>query len=110
MQSSLITTLLLPLALGIIMFGLGLHLRIADFARVLRMPRPVAIGLAAQMLVLPPIAFALCLVFALPKPLAIGLMLLVASPGGAASSSARGRGIATTRSNRSSRARDTFSR
>lgn len=83
MQSSLITTVLLPLALGIIMFGLGLHLRIADFARVLRMPRPVAIGLAAQMLVLPPIAFALCLVFALPKPLAIGLMLLAASPGGA---------------------------
>jgi BASS family bile acid:Na+ symporter len=83
MQASLITTLLLPLALGIIMFGLGLHLRIADFARVLRMPRPVVIGLTAQMLVLPPIAFALCLVFALPAPLAIGLMLLVASPGGA---------------------------
>jgi BASS family bile acid:Na+ symporter len=83
MQASLITTVLLPMALGIIMFGLGLHLRIADFARVLRMPRPVVIGLAAQMLVLPPIAFALCLVFALPAPLAIGLMLLVASPGGA---------------------------
>ena len=33
-----------------------------------------------------------------------------ASPGGAASSSARGRGIATTRSNRSSSARETFSR
>jgi bile acid:Na+ symporter, BASS family len=83
MQASLITTVLLPLALGIIMFGLGLHLRTADFVRVLRMPRPVVIGLAAQMLVLPPIAFALCLVFALPAPLAVGLMLLAASPGGA---------------------------
>lgn len=83
MQASLITTVLLPLALGVIMFGLGLHLRTADFARVLRMPKPVAIGLAAQMLVLPPIAFGLCLLFALPAPLAVGLMLLTASPGGA---------------------------
>ena len=83
MQASLITTVLLPMALGIIMFGLGLHLRMADFVRVLRMPKPVAIGLAAQMLVLPPIAFALCVAFALPKPLAVGLMLLAASPGGA---------------------------
>lgn len=82
MEPALITTLLV-LALGIIMFGLGLHLRIVDFTRVLRMPKPVVVGLAAQMLVLPPIAFALCLLFDLPEPLAIGLMLLAASPGGA---------------------------
>jgi BASS family bile acid:Na+ symporter len=82
MEPALITTLLV-LALGIIMFGLGLHLRIVDFTRVLRMPKPVLVGLAAQMLVLPPIAFALCLLFDLPKPLAVGLMLLAASPGGA---------------------------
>jgi bile acid:Na+ symporter, BASS family len=83
MQASLVTTVLLPLALAIIMFGLGLHLRTSDFTRVLRMPKPVVLGLAAQMLVLPPIAFALCLLFALPPPLAVGLMLLAASPGGA---------------------------
>jgi bile acid:Na+ symporter, BASS family len=83
MQASLLTTVLLPLALGIIMFGLGLHLRVVDFTRVVRMPKPVLLGLAMQMLVLPPIAFALCLVFALPPPLAVGLMLLAASPGGA---------------------------
>jgi BASS family bile acid:Na+ symporter len=83
MQASLLTTVFLPLALGIIMFGLGLHLRVADFMRVVQMPKPVFVGLAAQMLVLPPIAFALCLLFDLPPALAVGLMLLAASPGGA---------------------------
>jgi bile acid:Na+ symporter, BASS family len=83
MQANLITTVLLPLALAIIMFGLGLHLRVGDFTRVLRMPRPVLIGLAAQMLLLPPLAYALCLLFTLPPALAVGLMLLAASPGGA---------------------------
>jgi bile acid:Na+ symporter, BASS family len=83
MQASLVTNVLLPLALAIIMFGLGLHLRLVDFGRVVRMPKPVLLGLAAQMLILPPIAFALCLIFALSPPLAVGLMLLAASPGGA---------------------------
>ena len=83
MQANLLTTVLLPLAIGIIMFGLGLHLRTEDFRRVLRMPKPVVVGLATQLVVLPPIAFLLCLAFALPAELAVGFMLLVASPGGA---------------------------
>ncbi len=83
MQESLITTLLLPLALGVIMFGLGLHLKVADFVRVVQMPRAVIVGLSAQMLILPPVAFLLCLAFDLPPLLAVGLMLLAVSPGGA---------------------------
>jgi bile acid:Na+ symporter, BASS family len=83
MQADLVTTLLLPIALGIIMFGLGLHLQVADFTRVVRMPKPVLVGLCTQMLVLPPVAYVLCVVFALPPELAVGLMLLAASPGGA---------------------------
>lgn len=83
MQASLITTLLLPMALGVIMFGLGLHLKVADFLRVVQMPRAVIVGLGAQMLILPPIAFLLCLAFELPPLLAVGLMLLAVSPGGA---------------------------
>lgn len=83
MQANLITTLLLPMVMAIIMFGLGLHLTIKDFTRVAQMPRPVFVGLAAQLLVLPPLAYGLCVLFALPPPLAVGLMLLAASPGGA---------------------------
>ena len=83
MQASLLTTLLLPLALAVIMFGLGLGLTLDDFRRVARYPRAVLIGLALQIGVLPWAALALALLFRLPPELAVGLMLLAASPGGA---------------------------
>jgi BASS family bile acid:Na+ symporter len=83
MQASLLTNLLLPLALGIIMFGLGMGLTLDDFRRVARYPRAVLTGLILQVLILPAVAFALALVFGLPPELAVGLMLLAASPGGA---------------------------
>lgn len=83
MQASLLTNLLLPLALGIIMLGLGLGLTLEDFRRVARYPRAVLIGLTLQTLVLPWAAFGLALGFGLPAELAVGLMLLAASPGGA---------------------------
>ena len=83
MQSSLITTLLLPVALGIIMLGLGLGLAVADFRRVARYPRAVLAGLVLQTGVLPWVALGLALLFRLPAELAVGLMLLAASPGGA---------------------------
>ena len=83
MQASMLTSVLLPLALAIIMFGLGLGLALDDFRRVARFPKAVLIGLVLQMLVLPWVAFGLALVFALPAAFAVGLMLLAASPGGA---------------------------
>jgi BASS family bile acid:Na+ symporter len=83
MQSSLLSNVLLPLALGVIMFGLGLGLTIEDFRRVTRYPRAVLAGLFLQVGVLPWVAFALALLFQLPPELAVGLMLLAASPGGA---------------------------
>src|ERR1700712_152489 len=81
-MSSSLTTIGLPIALGIIMFGLGLALTPADFGRIARSPRPVAIALICQILVLPLVCFALVLAFALPPVLAVGMMLLAASPGG----------------------------
>ena len=83
MQSTLLTNLFLPLALGILMLGLGLGLTTEDFRRIARYPRAVVTGLVLQILVLPWAAFALALVFNLPPALAVGLMLLAASPGGA---------------------------
>ncbi len=83
MQASLLTNLLLPLSLGIIMFGLGLGLTTEDFRRIARYPRAVLTGLGLQILVLPWAAFGLALLFRLPPELAVGLMLLAASPGGA---------------------------
>ncbi|MGC5221033.1 bile acid:sodium symporter family protein [Micromonospora sp. DT81.3] len=79
---SALTTIGLPVALGIIMFGLGLSLTIADFARVLKQPKAVLIALVCQLLVLPAICFGLVLAFQLPPVLAVGMMMLAASPGG----------------------------
>jgi BASS family bile acid:Na+ symporter len=83
MESSVLTTSLLPVALGIVMLGLGLSLTIADFARVVRFPKAVLVGLFAQTVVLVAIAYLLARLAGLPPELAVGLMLLAASPGGA---------------------------
>ncbi len=76
-------TLFLPIALGIIMLGLGLSLTIADFKRVLIYPKAIVIGLLCQMILLPVVCFGIAILFNLPPALAVGLLLLSASPGGA---------------------------
>lgn len=83
MQSSVLTAVFLPVALGIIMLGLGLSLTLADFKRVVVYPKAVVVGLVCQMLVLPFVCYGLAVGFGLPAELAVGLMLLAASPGGA---------------------------
>ncbi|MBA3499880.1 MAG: bile acid:sodium symporter family protein [Myxococcota bacterium] len=83
MEQNVITSVLLPVALGVIMLGLGLSLTIADFKRVIVYPKAVAIGLACQMLILPFVCLGIAHAFDLPPVLAVGLMLLAASPGGA---------------------------
>lgn len=82
MTASPLLTAFLPVALGIIMFGLGLSLTLADFARVVKYPKPVLIGLVCQILLLPFICFLIANGFGLAPALAVGLMLLAASPGG----------------------------
>jgi bile acid:Na+ symporter, BASS family len=77
-----LTTVGLPLALAVVMFGLGLSLTVGDFARIGREPRAVAVALATQVLLLPAVCFALVVAFGLSPVLAVGMMLLAASPGG----------------------------
>ncbi|GAA2973787.1 BASS family bile acid:Na+ symporter [Microbacterium terrae] len=77
-----LTTIGLPIALGIIMFGLGLSLTVGDFARVLKQPKAVVVALLCQIILLPAICFGLVLLFQLPPVLAVGMMMLAASPGG----------------------------
>jgi BASS family bile acid:Na+ symporter len=81
-MGSSLTTIGLPVALGIIMFGLGLALTPGDFTRIARHPKAVAIALFCQIILLPLICFGLVLAFGLPPVLAVGMMLLAASPGG----------------------------
>jgi bile acid:Na+ symporter, BASS family len=82
-EKDLVSTTLLPIALGVIMLGLGLSLTLDDFKRVVRYPKAAAVGLAAQMLILPALCMAIATGFDLSPELAVGLMLLSASPGGA---------------------------
>ncbi len=82
MDDSALITVGLPIALAIIMFGLGLSLTVADFARVARSPRAVVVALVIQVLLLPVVAFGLVKAFDLDPLLAVGVMLLAASPGG----------------------------
>ena len=85
MEQSLFTRLFLPAALGIIMFCMGLSLTIADFNRVLKYPRAIAVALVCQMVLLPLLCFFLVKISGLDPALAVGMMLLAASPGGAVS-------------------------
>ena len=85
MQADLLTKVILPAALFLIMFGIGLSLRLIDFKNVITSPKVVGIGLCAQMVLLPLIAFAVALVFALPPEIAVGLIIIALAPGGATS-------------------------
>ena len=81
-MDSSIAAIGLPIALGIIMFGLGLDLTPKDFARIGKAPKPVLVALACQLLLLPAVCFGLVIAFKLPPVMAVGMMLLAASPGG----------------------------
>ena len=71
--------------LGLVMFGVGLSLTLADFISIVRHPRAFFTALGAQMLGLPIIAFIICLIAPLPPEIKVGLIILSVSPGGATS-------------------------
>lgn len=81
-MDSALTEIGLPIALAIIMFGLGLDLTMADFRRVAKHPKAVVVALACQLALLPAVCFGLVVLFDLPPLLGIGMLLLAASPGG----------------------------
>ncbi|MFD7660947.1 bile acid:sodium symporter family protein [Actinosynnema sp. NPDC059797] len=81
-MDSALTTVGLPVALAVVMFGLGLSLTVGDFTRTAREPRAVAVALATQLVLLPAVCFALVVALGLDPVLAVGMMLLAASPGG----------------------------
>lgn len=85
MKADILTQIILPLALFIIMFGMGLSLKLSDFLRVFKEPKAVGVGIACQMLMLPLVACLVIMLFDLTAELAVGLMILALCPGGATS-------------------------
>jgi BASS family bile acid:Na+ symporter len=76
--------LIVPL-IQLIMFGMGTTLSVADFARVLRMPRAVGIGMLLQFTVMPLVAWSLTAALGFPPHVAAGVILVGTCPGGVAS-------------------------
>ena len=77
--------LYLRLFLGVIMFGMGLTIRLEDFRAIFYRPKEVIIGAAAQYTIMPIVAWVLCKVMKLPAHLALGVILVGCCPGGTAS-------------------------
>jgi BASS family bile acid:Na+ symporter len=67
------------------MLGMGLTLSVDDCKRVLKMPRAVAIGFAAQYLIMPFLGWSIAHLLKLETPFAVGLILVACCPGGTAS-------------------------
>ena len=77
--------LLVPLAIALIMFGIGLNLRFKDFHRVFLRPKAILVGLACQFFLLPAVAFLMAWLLPIDPYFKVGLVLIASAPGGTAS-------------------------
>ena len=80
-----IVTKIAPIALALIMLGLGLGLTTKDFLRVINNPKDFTVGIVCQLVLLPIVAYILVLMLRLPVEIAVGLMIIAAAPGGVTS-------------------------
>ena len=75
----------ITVGLGIIMLGMGMTLRFTDFVAVVKQPKMIGLGVAAQFVIMPLAALLSASCFGLSKELALGLILVGCCPGGTAS-------------------------
>ncbi|EAT11479.1 bile acid:sodium symporter family protein [Bermanella marisrubri] len=85
MEAQFLTKVFLPVSLFIIMLGMGLSLRPIDFKLVIVKPKAVVLGLIAQMILLPMLAYLVVIGFGMTGGLAVGVMILALCPGGTTS-------------------------
>lgn len=85
MESNLFTAVLLPLALSLVMLGMGLSLIPEDFLRIARYPKAVAVGSICQVLLLPLIALLITQIVPMQPTIAVGLIVLALCCGGPSS-------------------------
>jgi len=84
-ESSPLISAGLPIALFIIMIGIGMTLTIRDFRQVAVYPKGMIVGTVAQILLMPLVAFAIASLLAVPPAIAVGLVIIAACPGGTTS-------------------------
>lgn len=85
MEASPLISAGLPIALFIIMIGIGMTLTIGDFRQVAVYPKGMVVGTVAQIVLMPVVAFGLASLLALPPAIAVGLIIIAACPGGTTS-------------------------
>ena len=71
--------------LGIVMFGMGMTLKLSDFKVVFTKPKAVITGILSQFIIMPLLAFLLVKIFNLDPALAVGVILVGSCPGGTSS-------------------------
>ena len=74
-----------PWLLGIVMLGMGMTLTVTDFSEIIKHPKAVVLGVVAQFVIMPLLAFGLSMLFSLPPAIAVGVILVGSCPGGTAS-------------------------
>jgi len=85
MEADLLIKVILPASLFVIMLGMGLALKPVDFKMVMVRPKAVALGVFAQMVILPLMAYLIVTAFGLSGAVAVGVMILALCPGGTTS-------------------------
>jgi BASS family bile acid:Na+ symporter len=79
------TQIIMPIAIALIMFGIGINLKFRDFRRVFLQPKAILIGLGGQFLLLPLIAFIMAWLLPIEPLYKVGFILIASVPGGTAS-------------------------
>lgn len=87
MESSFLSAVVLPFSLALIMVGIGLELKLSDFSLILKRPKPVVVGLIAQMLILPLLGIGVGIyLFNFSNPyIGAGFIIISLAPGGVTS-------------------------
>ncbi|MDX1589892.1 MAG: bile acid:sodium symporter family protein [Oleiphilaceae bacterium] len=85
MQASPLISIGLPIALFIIMIGIGMTLSLRDFKLVALYPKGIVVGTVAQIVLMPLIAMALIALFSVEPAIAVGLIIIAGCPGGTTS-------------------------
>ena len=80
-----IVTTIAPIALALLMLGLGASLTFRDFLNVFKRPKDFFIGFVCQLIILPLVGYSLIIILKVPIELALGVMLIAAAPGGVTS-------------------------
>jgi len=75
----------ISILLGVVMFGMGITLTLDDFKQILKQPKKVLLGVSAQYIIMPLLAFSLAVLLQLPPEVAAGVILVGCCPGGTAS-------------------------